>query len=234
MNLISFQEPEDLRMALWDMYEEHALPEEHGADFIIPSRMGLVGIQRKAFPSDFLASRRPAQVGGSRLQREINQMQFFPIRILLLEGSPKWSKTGELVTTGHDKCTLRQLQGMEASLTWVHNFQVVWTPSKTATVDYLRWLPGWLDKREHGSLLRRPKCANPWQDSHSPERKIDMLSTLPNVSRKRAIAILRHTNGAMPVSANLDFSEVPGIGKKINSEIVRFLEEPCIITDEEE
>lgn len=66
-------------------------PETYGADILIHSPHGLVGIQRKEF-GDLLAS-----ITDGRLFQQLSQLKQLPYRLLVIEGRPQWTNDGKLL-----------------------------------------------------------------------------------------------------------------------------------------
>src|SRR5437867_4263135 len=118
--LISGAEPEFLRK----LGVAHNLPERLGVDFLwsIPNASGggLVGVQRKVY-SDLLQSL------GDRLTRETAQKRSLKAAFLLIEGDPKWTTNGALLSTyGDSRWTLVHHWGLMASLQ-LQGWQIITT-----------------------------------------------------------------------------------------------------------
>src|SRR3990167_6796497 len=80
-----------------------------GADVLIATRLGLVGVQRKEV-RDLVAS-----VKGERLAKELGQMQHLDLAVLVVEGEPRWTADGQLLDD-HVRWTRRQHHGTLLSI----------------------------------------------------------------------------------------------------------------------
>lgn len=171
--------------------------EKLGVDFLLVSKSGLIGIQRKAV-SDLVASLRD-----TRLSRELDLMKQLDQAVLLIEGDWHWNRKGVHERSGY---TLREYQGLLLS---VQSFGVwvVTTQSIEETSNYLMQMEGWFSRTTHESLLRRPKAKVP--------EGIHILQYFDGISLTRAKAIYDYF-GKVPLRWDVTKEEmlkVPNLGK---------------------
>lgn len=193
--------------------------EQYGVDFMWQSTLGLVGVQRKQFPSDFLAS-----VHDGRLNREYAMMKSLDLAILMLEGKAVWTTEGKLIRDRNDK---RNGWTRGQHRNYLHSVQmraihVVHTDSINDSIDYLMDLSVWTDKADHNSLDTRPGPAGSgWATVTNLDYQIHLLTSLPSIGVKTAKAIIAQIGMPFMLSASVEeLMSVPGIGKKTAQDIV--------------
>jgi ERCC4-type nuclease len=203
---ISPSEPKQLR----ELGVQSLIPEEYGVDVLWNSEMGIVGVQRKVFPGDFLAS-----VYDNRLRREYGQMRQLDLAVLLLEGKGRWTVDGELVDDhGERRWSKSQHQNYLTSVQ-LQGIVVQESDGIPGTIQFLRNLQVWSDKGSHDSLERRNKNSGPWGLRTNRNWQEYFLQGLPGVGPVQARNIL-DTLGTLPVELTATDEEllsVPGIGK---------------------
>ena len=196
------------------------LPERFGVDVLIPTRIGLVGIQRKQFPSDFLSS-----VHDGRLQKEFGQMKILAHAFLLLEGRPTWTSDGKLANTSHFKWTVDSMTGFLLSLQIQYNVGLLWTEDTNETILVCKRVEGWFAKTSHNSMRVRPRPSNPWQSRNNEDWQVWMLQGVPGIGPGTAEAICKHF-GRLPLQltvGEVELRAVPGVGKKTANDLLRYL-----------
>lgn len=184
-------------------------PERFGADVLFASRLGTVGVQRKAMPGDFLAS-----VTDGRLSKEVSQLQTLDLRVLVLEGRPTWTVDGELVNPWGQTWTRSQhrrfLWSMRLSGVWVE-----WSDDVRDTCAVIEDLRAWTAKAKHGSLMRRPGVKGAWGKPTSREWQTHLLESFDGVGADLAGRIIDKFGGA-PLAWTVgvdDLMRVHGVGK---------------------
>lgn len=207
--LIAPTEPLELRI----LGTTSSRPETYGSDFLLPSKHGLIGVQRKEFPSDFLAS-----LSDGRMARFLAMMSPLPLKFLVIEGRPVWTIEGALVNGDGWGQTLSQA-GLEAMLLSVEvqfGVRVVWTDSIEGTAKWLMTLDGWVHKGEHLSLIRRPgPPKDSWGKVTNRAWALHLMQGFPGMGPILAGRIVDHF-GEIPLrfSVTQDQLEgVPGVGK---------------------
>lgn len=197
------------------------LPEDYGADILWNSELGLVGIQRKEFPGDFLAS-----VHDGRLYREFQQMRELDVAVLLMEGRPTWTTEGQLIRSNGGKRTTwnkTQHRNYLASVQ-LRGIQIQSTDSVADTVKFIVGFKEWTEKPDHTALVTRPgPKGDRWGKVSNKDFQSHLLQSLPGIGPKQAEAIIQHFGGVpfrLAVSVE-ELMEVPGIGKGRAEKIVR-------------
>lgn len=194
--------------------------ETYGVDFLWNSEIGLVGVQRKQFPSDFLAS-----VHDGRLNKEYAQMKELDLAVLLLEGTAKWTTEGQLLRDRSDKRNgwTRQQHRNYLHSVQLRGIQIAHTDNLNDTCQYLLDLQVWTNKIDHHSLDTRPGPAKSgWGRVTNKDYQKHLLQGLPNIGPKLADQIL--STIGMPFGLRVSVEElmtVPGVGKKMAQQIAK-------------
>lgn len=187
------------------------LPEAYGADILFSAHDKLIGIQRKAFPSDFLAS-----LYDGRLYKELAQMKALDIAVLMIEGRMSWTLDGELVVDRGARFTRSQFRNLCHSIQFNHEVAIEWSDSLDDTLEAVRSLVYWAEKDEHVSLSRRSKCSDSWGTvSSGREWGVHILQSFPGIGPHLAGAIYDH-HGGVPLKWAVEkeqLGEVKGLGK---------------------
>lgn len=204
--LVSPTEPRELKA----IGKVSAIPERNGADFLIVGKNGRLGIQRKLFPQDLLAS-----LADGRLYEQVHQMQVLDHRALILEGHGRWTMDGELLDVR--QFSRQALYGLFFTLAFEFGVQVFWVKDMKETTQVLRWLEAWFAKERHDSLRRRPgPKGDSWGKKGNREYACHLLQSFPGVGAGLASNIFDHF-GRAPLKWDVDgvekLMEVPGIGK---------------------
>jgi ERCC4-type nuclease len=185
--------------------EYSPLPEEWGCDFLIVTKAGFVGVQRKEI-ADYVASKRQSD----RLSREVDQMALSPAttNIVLIEGNT--------LRFGHDPHlrTFSRYEYMGDMLKLqARGIHVAHTASLEETCEFLTRLPNWLADDEHRSLLHVPKP----RGMSTVER---MLTQLSKCSNGRARTIVEHYPTPLAWTFTRDqMLDLPGFGPKTTEDV---------------
>lgn len=188
------------------------MPEEYGADFMWESELGRVGVQRKVFPGDFLAS-----MHDGRLNREYQQMQALEVPVLVLEGRGRWSNSGQLIENVNGLKRMWDIDQHRNYLTSVQLLKgvtVLTADNKQDTVRLLENLKIWSMKPEHLSLEIRPAAQGGyWADISNRDFQRHLLMGLPFIGPKLADAILEKLGMIFRLNVSYEeLLEVDGIG----------------------
>lgn len=202
-----------------------SIPERYGSDLLFAAHGALVGLQRKAFPSDFMAS-----LHDGRLSKEVHQMQALPFSLLLLEGRPRFTSDGHLIYgSGHGYAFTRDaLRGLTLSLQFEFGIPALWTEGLADTAALVPRVVDWFRKAGHDSLRRRPKKSDLWRDPCSRARRLDFLQGLPGIGLGLAEEMLDYFGG-MPLTWTVGKKGLlgcPGIGPKRCKDLLAFIPEP--------
>lgn len=196
------------------------LPEEYGVDFLWQSELGIVGVQRKQFPSDFLAS-----VHDGRLNREYAMMKGLDVAILMLEGRATFTTEGLLIRDRNDKRNgwTKQQHRHYLHAVQLRGIQVCSTDSIGDSIDYLMGMQVWTDKADHNSLETRPgPTGSGWGRITNVDYQQHLLQGLPGVGPKMAKAIIAKLGMPFRISVGVEeLMTVDGIGKRKAEQIVR-------------
>jgi len=199
-----------------------SLPERFGVDVLWSAPLhGLCGVQRKAFPADFLASK-----SDGRLQREAGQSSRLGLRLLVIEGRPRWSSEGELILINHGPHWTRSQMDRYLFSAQAKGFWISWSDDPTGTAAVVRDLYAWSMKASHHSLDGRPAMPrDAWGTVDNADYACYVLSSLPDVGVTLANRILEHFGGP-PFGWSItqdQLQEVHGIGKVKAARIYRAL-----------
>ena len=215
--LISSTEPLPIRQ----LGKSSQLPEKYGVDMLIVNKY-LFGIQRKQFPSDFIAS-----LTDGRLQREILQMSKLYFAVLLLEGIPIWTNDGWMLD--RHRISINQLLGIIWSLQ-LEGISTHWTKDTEDTVRYLTIWERWVNKGKHDSLFRRPKPKSPMYIADKFDYQVHFLQGINGVGVDTARNIIRYFDGEIPLEwrwkgkeiTKEELMKIPGVGKSRAEIMIKF------------
>jgi len=188
-----------------------SLPESHGVDVFWESALGKVGVQRKQFPGDFLAS-----VYDGRLAREYPMMLVdLDLAVLVLEGRQFWGPSGVLVHERR-KWTRTAHRHYLAAVQRL-GIQIQLTDDLADTVEFVTEFRDWTDSEDHGSILRRPgPRGSGWGDLANEDFMSHFLQGIPGMGQKTARNIIQHFGGKLPLQLTVTEKEllaIPGVGK---------------------
>lgn len=206
MILVSPTEPRHVR----ELGKVSSAPENYGCDVLLTSRQGKLGIQRKRFPTDLLAS-----LEDGRIADQLVKMAEIPAAVVLV-GYPAWTRDGELVFDSYSqrKWTFESIWGAVASMSLEAGVATYWVRDEGEFVDLVHVLDAWR-KRKHHSTTRtksRPK-AKGWGVSERV-RQAHFLQGLPSVGPELAERIVGRFGGVpMRWTVTRDqMMEVHGVG----------------------
>lgn len=180
---------------------------------------GPVGVQRKEI-GDLISS-----VRDGRLGRQLVAMKQLQLTVLLLEGRPKWTNDGSLLS--HGNWTRTQHNG----LIWSVQSRGVWVNTSDDLTDTISWLSlfqKWLerDRSKGSSLETRPKGRDEFgQEARGRDFGIHLLQSFPGVGREVAGNVVDHFKG-VPIAWTVtseQLKEVKGIGKGRAQQLVSML-----------
>lgn len=203
--LISPTEPQPIR----DIGTTSILTEKYGSDILMLVKDMRVGVQRKKFPEDLMAS-----LADGRLYDQIRKMAELNHAVVILEGHGQWTTEGVLM--GQYAFTIDQLHGLIMSLSFEFGIQVFQVRDMTETIRLLENMERWIHKPAHTSLLRRPgPSKDSWGQKSARLNGIHLLQSFPGVGPTIAARIYDHF-GRVPMTwdEGVDFTKVPGVGKE--------------------
>lgn len=185
------------------------VPEMFGADFLISTPMGMVGVQRKEI-SDLIAS-----LHDGRLAKEMGQLRRCSLAVLIVEGRLKWSTDGVLMGRDYGQPWTRSahrnlLRSVQSQGVWVES-----TDDTADTVVAILELKDWTSKK-HDSLARRPGPTSPWGKADSREWACHFMQGLEGVGPELAKKIVEKF-GRPPLQWTVtadDLMSIDGVGPK--------------------
>lgn len=199
--------PTEPQKAVRQLGQISSTPEKYGVDFMWISKVGSVGVQRKAI-TDLIAS-----VHDGRLGKELVQMEQLDIGVVIIEGSLRWTENGTLVTNA--MWSQAQHQGLLFSIMY-RSYWTLHTASLEDTIQSLSRLEAWTNKESHGSLrATRPKPQGLWGQPNSRDWGVHVLQSLPGCGGGTAERI--YDQYGLPLKWTVskhDLLEVKGIGTK--------------------
>lgn len=200
-----------------------SLPEKHGADFLFPGSLGLIGVQRKEV-RDWVSS-----CFDGRLAKELDQLNHVDQAALILEGRLAWSGDGTLMDYRSNSYTKTMHLGLLFSA-MARGIWIVTTSNLADTSDCLCCLEEWLGKREHRGLSRPKPPKGEWGKATDKGWAMWLLQGFEGVGKSTAERIYDHFSG-VPLAwtvAEEELREVEGIGKGRARNLIHALESPTI------
>lgn len=185
-------------------------PERRGVDVLWASAVtGLVGVQRKEFPGDFVSSK-----SDGRLAKEFAQMQSLNVAVLVLEGPQVWTIEGALLHPYGEPWTKSKLRrylcSVRARGIWVER-----TDSLADTIAFVRDLEEWSKKAKHHSTEQRPGVKRDgWGRASDRDYLVHFLQGLPGVGPELAGRMVDTIGCPFSLSATEEeLRSVHGMGK---------------------
>jgi ERCC4-type nuclease len=224
MILISPSEPAGLREALGA--SSSPLCEEKGADILAPTGKGLLGIQRKEVPSDFLAS-----IEDGRLARELPLLSRgvdFPI--LLLEGMFIYD-TEDCLRVGGRPTRYKRLgiKRLLRSVFYSHGVYIEHSGGLSETPTVVNEVIDYFS-HDHTSLSTRPKLQGLWGKPTLNEQICYFYQGVPGIGVVLAQSLAKiFPKPADLVIASLDdLKAVTHVGKQRAARIYKFLHDGVV------
>lgn len=203
-------EPQQLK----DIGVVSLMPEDYGVDVLWFNGDSIFGIQRKQFPSDFLAS-----IRDGRLNREYAQMKQLTQAYLLLEGRPTWT-SGDMLMNTRTSWSKRQHCNYLASVQY-RGIHVVWADTLSDTVKTVGYLDDWTDKSDHNSLDHRP-TVSAWGNVTNEDYLRYLYQSLPGIDIVLAKSIVKTLGNIFAIKVTKEeLMTVPGIGPGRADNILR-------------
>ena len=203
-------------------FQVSSVPEQYGADLLVPTKRGLVAFQRKTLP-DLQSS-----LLDGRLYKELGQLTCAPIRhsFLIIESRLERTTTGELFDAS--SFTIQTLRSLIAKFAanGIGYLPSVSIGDTAATVEGVsRYLAS-----GDAELVRRPKqtIRDGWGKVSTQQYALFLLQSFPSIGPKLAQAILDHFQH-VPLQWSVteaDLQHVPGIGPKLAKQLIESLQTP--------
>lgn len=187
-------------------------PEDYGCDVLLSSRVGRLGIQRKKFPEDLVAS-----ISDGRLSDQLVKMAELSRACVVLVGYPVFTRDGDLVMDNWSKrkWNFDSIWGAVASIALEAQVGTFWVRDEGEFVDLVGVLERWNKRTDHSTTRTRsrPK-AKGWGISRTLQQS-HFIQGLPSVGPELADRIVGHFGG-LPMRWSVgqkEMLEVPGVGK---------------------
>jgi len=187
------------------------IPEQKGADILIYTRLGLMGIQIKEVPNDFLAS-----LSDGRLARETSMLAACDFRLLLMRGRFKYWPDGRVSLPGRregSRFTEKQVRGILFSIKYVKGIDYDYVDDYEDIVSYIKHLDQWIDKEEHLAMFSRPGGPKgAWVVPSAEEVQSWLLQGFEGIGPAIANSIIDHFNG-LPLAWTCTSKELMSVPK---------------------
>jgi len=210
-----------------------SLPEKKGADILVYTRQGLIGLQRKEVPNDFLSS----FTDGRMAQATALMVKSCKFHRIIAEGRFRYWPDGRVVTGQIDLKTRKPLpsrftrshvRGMIFDLEFVRGVTVDWTDDLDDTVAYIRALPGFIEKEKHLGLYTRPSAQGTWIAPSANDIQLWLLQSFPGIGPTTADKIVQKFGG-VPLRWTCTLEElmsIPRLSKERAKEMFSSLSGP--------
>jgi len=196
------------------------LPESKGADILIYTKSGLLGIQRKEVPSDFISSFSDGRMARSLALLTAN----CTLTRLVAEGRFKYWSDGTVdLGMGRDKkripsrYTEKHVRGMTFDIEFVRGVVIDYTRNIDDTVTYIRQVSDFLAREKHPGLYSRPSAKGAWFVPSARDIDLWILQSFPGIGPSIADKIIEKFDGKIPLKWTCTLEEllsIPGLGKK--------------------
>lgn len=216
---------------LGDLAIISSVPEQKGADVLIYCKQGLIGLQRKEVPNDFISS----FIDG-RMTRETSLLiKHCQITRIIGEGKFQYWPDGRALTGQIDpktkkpmpsRFTRNHIRGMIFDIELVKGITIDWTENTDDTVAYIKDIINFASREKHLGLYSRPAIKGAWYVPTASEVQLWLLQGFQGIGPQTAENIVKHL-GKMPLGWTCTFEElrsVPGVSKKKAEEMWAILE----------
>ena len=174
--------PAEQHPKIKELGKSSPVPEQHGADILIASKMGLIGVQRKEI-KDLVQS-----VQDGRLHKELSQLKTCDVAVLVVEGRQMWSADGLMLNLPRKRWTKSQQIGVELSA----QLRGVWlnyTTSIQDTITFLCILQEWAN-RSHQDIPSRSGPSSKWGTTNNKDWLCYLVQGIDGVGPKLAKQIV--------------------------------------------
>jgi ERCC4-type nuclease len=185
------------------------LPETFGCDLLFAANGRWAGVQRKEF-KDLISSIRDGRLGEQIAKMSDPGLCY---RMVVVEGSAKWTMSGDLVGRYGGGVTRQSLR----KILWTARANGLWvdfSDSLDDTVRLLETFEEWCKKDVHRSLSGRPAVRSQWGTVNSRDYQVHLLQGLPGVGPELAAKILDQVGMPMMLDPQSDLLSVSGLGPK--------------------
>lgn len=195
----------------------HSLPESVGADVLLVSCNGRLGVQRKTL-ADLLSS-----LGDGRIAKELPVLARLEFPVLFVEGRMDWTADGHLILAYYTHWTRLQIRNFLRSVA-LAGISVEITDSINDTAERIVEMQAWWSKPVHSSVYTRPKTSarDTWGNRDVARF---VLQGFPGVGSTLAESILERFK-RLPLRWDCSLEElaqVKGVGKRSAQKLWNFL-----------
>lgn len=187
------------------------VPEQKGADILIYTKPGLIGIQVKEVPNDFLSS-----VSDGRLARETSMLSACDFRLLLMRGHFKYWPDGRISLPGRrepSRFSRKQVQGILFDIKYVKGVDYDYVDDYDDIVTYVMHLDMWMSKEQHFALFNRPSGPKGvWVVPSAEEMQSWLLQGFEGIGPALADAIIERF-GRVPLAWTCTIDELMQVPK---------------------
>lgn len=187
------------------------LPEEKGADILAYTNQGLLGIQRKSVPHDFLSS-----VTDGRMARLTSLLRdSCPFPLLLCEGRFRYFPDGRLVLGPRrpGRFTRDQIRGILLDIKYIKGVTYDFTDNPEDTVRYIKVLVAFMNKEKHLGLFSRPSAKGTWYTPSTREIDLWILQSFEGIGPSLADNIVSHFGGRVPLRWSCTLEQLMAVPK---------------------
>ncbi len=195
--------------ATGESWKISSLPERHGCDILLPTKVGIVGYQRKTLP-DLVAS-----LQDGRLYYELGQLNAsatVAYSYLIIESALTTTTDGNYIEANISTSTLRSL----VAKFQVHGTGWFSTLNPNDTITCCLSVSRYLASGNAWAIHRPKQLSNAWGQVTSESYSLFLLQSFPGIGPKVAKAIYDHF-GTVPLAWTVTAAQlaaVPGIGRK--------------------
>jgi len=212
------------------------LCEEKGADILVYSSQGLLGIQRKSLPGDFISS-----MTDGRFARSLPLLTTLcSYSVVLLEGKFSYWPDGTLhmgmMARGKrvpSRYNRDMVHGMLNDIQFMYCVSIRYTEDPEDTVRYIKSLQRYMNTTKHIGLFRRPKAQGAWNVPSKKDIHLWILQSFQGIGVSTADKIVSFYDRAplcWTCSAE-DLSSITGVSLKRSQEWINCLESDIGSTD---
>jgi len=197
-----------------------SIPEDKGADVLVYTKQGLMGIQRKALPHDFISS-----ITDGRMTRLTSLLaKHCPFRLLLCEGKFRYFPDGHLALSDRkiSRFTRAQVRGMLLDIKFVKGVDYDFTEDIEDTARYIKTLAEFMNREKHLGLFARPSAKGTWQTPTGRDIDLWLLQSFPGIGPTTAENIILACGSRVPLKWSCSFKQllsVRGLGPKTAGEL---------------
>lgn len=186
------------------------IPEQKGADVLIYTPQGLIGLQRKEVPHDFIAS-----FTDGRMSRETTLLaEHCKFRWLVCEGRFRFYPDGKLVVDRKEpsRFTRAQVYGMLLDVKLIKDVNILYTDDLEDTAFLIKVLIDFMSAKKHLGLYSRPSAKGDWYVPTTEDLHLWLLQSFPGIGPSIADDILKHFGG-IPLRWTCTLDELVGVPK---------------------